>query len=482
MNDFSRADYLALMRHDLMSFIELTFRELNPEAIFKPAGYIEAIAAKLDAVRRGESKRLIINLPPRSLKSHAASIAFSAWVQGHNPAAKLICVSYGQDLSEKFSRDTRRLMQSAAYQELFATRLAERKAVYDFHTTRGGSRYATSVGGALTGLGADIIIIDDPLKPDEALSETSRNGVNEWFDNTLVSRLNDKVNGAIVIVTQRLHQDDLVGHVLESGGDWEVLSFPAIARDDEEFIIDTSFGRRRFRRRAGEALHPEREPLSALDALRKSLGEYNFESQYQQDPQPLGGNMIKTVWLQYYDVLPPHFTSVIQSWDTAVKATELSDFSVCTTWGILRDKIYLIDVFRKRLNYPELKRAVVDQANLHRPYTILIENKSSGTQLIQELQGVAVFAIKAYDPEPGYDKRMRLHAQAARFENGLVLLPRQAPWLAEYIRELTGFPGGKYDDQVDSTAQALHYLRNGDVVAKFMRAYGVRPYYRGRPF
>jgi predicted phage terminase large subunit-like protein len=471
MNTFSRAEYLTLMRHDFMSFVELTFRELNPETRFMPAGYIEAIAAKLDAVRLGQIKRLIINLPPRSLKSHAASIAFPAWLLGHDPAAKIICVSYGQDLAERFSRDTRRLMQSVAYQELFATQLADRKAAYDFHTTRHGSRYATSVGGALTGLGADILIIDDPLKPDEALSEAGRNGVNEWFDNTLISRLNDKVNGAIVIVTQRLHQDDLVGHVLESGGEWEVLSFPAIAREDEEFVIETSFGRRSFRRKAGEALHPEREPLAALEMLRKTLGEYNFESQYQQDPQPPGGNMIRTAWLQYYDERPKAFSSVLQSWDTAVKATDLADFSVCTTWGVLNGKFYLLDVFRKRMNYPELKRAVVDQAALHRPYTVLIENKSSGAQLIQELQGVAQAGIKAYDPEPGYDKLMRLHAQTARFENGLVLLPRQAPWLAEYVRELTGFPGGKYDDQVDSTAQALHYLRGGDVLEKFMRAY-----------
>ena len=186
------------------------------------------IAAKLEACRRGKIKRLIVNLPPRQLKSHCASVAFPAWYLAHHPAAHIICASYGQDLADKFARDCRRVMASPWYRRLFPVRLADRQAVHDFATADQGTRMATSVGGVLTGRGADLIIIDDPLKPDEALSESRRKAVNEWYDHTLLTRLNDKERGSIVIIMQRLHQDDLVGHVIEQE-DWEILSFAAIA-------------------------------------------------------------------------------------------------------------------------------------------------------------------------------------------------------------------------------------------------------------
>ena len=308
-------------------------------------------------------------------------------------------------------------------------------------------------------MAADIIIIDDPLKPADALSETSRTAANEWFENTLRSRLNNKKDGAIVIIAQRLHQDDLVGHVLEEDG-WEVLSFPAIAESDEDVPIITPYGVRRFRRKAGEALHPDREPLGVLKQLRDSMGEYNFQAQYQQSPAPVGGAMIKTEWLRYYEPgEQPTFSMIIQSWDTANKSGELNDYSVCTTWGMRDGRYYLRHVLRQKLNFPDLKRAVALQAQAYSPSIILIEDKASGTQLIQELTAEGVFAIKAYAPPPGTDKVLRLHAQATGFENGLVFLPTKASWLADYVTELTSFPGAKYDDQVDSTTQALDYMR-----------------------
>jgi predicted phage terminase large subunit-like protein len=444
-----------------MSFIERSFYELNPQTAFLPSPYIELMATTLDACRRGKIKRLIINLPPRSLKSLCASVALPAWCLGHNPAQHIICASYGKDLADKFARDCRTVLTSSWCRRLFRTRVANRQAVDDFTTTEHGTRMATSVGGVLTGRGADLIIIDDPLKPDEALSETRRTAVNEWYDNTLVSRLNSKSEGCIIITMQRLHQDDLIGHVLEQG-DWEVVSFPAIAEADETFVIDSSFGRRVFRRKAGEALHPERESLKTLAVLRHTVGEYNFLSQYQQDPSPPGGMMIKTEWLKFYEPgeQPARFSRIVQSWDTANKAGELNDYSVCTTWGVNYKQYYLLDVFRQKLNYPDLKRAVLAQAERFKANTIIIEDKASGTQLIQDLRFDGVFGIQLYEPPPGTDKVMRLHAQAMGFENGLVFLPRSAPWLADYINELTSFPGAKYDDQVDSTTQALDYLRS----------------------
>jgi predicted phage terminase large subunit-like protein len=456
-------DYLAILRRDLMSFIERSFYEVNPQTRILWAPHLELIAIKLEACRRGEIRRLIINLPPRQLKSHCASIAFPAWCLGHDPAVHLICASYGQDLADKFARDCRRIIVSAWYQRLFQTRLADRKPVHDFATTDQGTRMATSVGGVLTGRGADIIIIDDPLKPDEALSDSRRNAVNEWYDHTLLSRLNDKERGCIIIIMQRLHQDDLAGHVLEQD-DWEILSFPAIAEADQVYELDSPLGRRSFKRETGDVLHPERESAATLTHIRETIGEYNFSAQYQQNPTPVGGAIVKTTWLQYYgpDQYPERFSQTLQSWDTANKATELSDYSVCTTWGVHQNRYYLLDVFRQRLNYPDLKRHVQELANHHRPNKILVEDKASGTQLIQDLKADGVYAVTAYQPPSGTDKIMRLHAQTALFENGRVLLPSAAPWLLDYVNEVTSFPGTRHDDQVDSTTQALDHLRASD--------------------
>ena len=239
---------------------------------------------------------------------------------------------------------------------------------------------------------------------------------------------------------QRLHQEDLVGHVLEQES-WDVLSFPAIAEQDESFIIESPLGTRVFERRLGTVLHPERETLDTLTKIRERMGDYNFSSQYQQNPIPLGGAMVKTAWLQYYDPgdLPEKFDFVLQSWDTANKANELNDFSVCTTWGRSGKQVFLLDVFRKRLNYPDLKRRVKEMAASRRVNKILIEDKASGTQLIQDLEAEHIFGITPYEPPSGTDKIMRLHAQTAWFENGFVFLPRTAHCFPTTLPSSRGF-------------------------------------------
>jgi predicted phage terminase large subunit-like protein len=473
----SIAEYLYVMRCDLSSFIHRSFLELNPQTKFLSNWHIDLLAAKLEAVMRGECRRLIVTLPPRNLKSHAVSVAFVAWYLGHYSSRQVICASYGQDLATKFARDCRTLMMGNLYKSIFRTRLSTRKAIDDFVTTDGGTRMATSVGGVLTGRGADLIVIDDALKPDDALSETKRTSVNDWYDNTLLSRLNNKEKGAIVIIMQRLHQDDLIGHVLEHGGAWDMVSFPAIADESEMHVIENALGRRTFVRPAGEALHPARESVGTLLRMREAMGEYNFASQYQQTPMPKGGAMVKLPWLQYYGpaALPKPFSTIVQSWDTANKISELNDYSVCTTWGYINSKFYLLDVLRKRLNYPDLKRAARDQKAKHTPNAIIVEDKASGTQLIQDLQADGLYNVKGIEHLPGTDKVMRLHSKTMLFENGAVFLPKQAPWLEEYVKELTGFPGTKFDDQVDSTTQALEYLQGaGRAVDVWYRAFGVK--------
>jgi predicted phage terminase large subunit-like protein len=247
---------------------------------------------------------------------------------------------------------------------------------------------------------------------------------------------------------QRLHEDDLVGHVLGQEP-WELLSFPAIAEAGEEHRIETTLKPKCFRRRQGEALHPDREPLETLDRIRRTIGQYNFAGQYQQSPAPLGGGLVNAEWFKSYrdNELPERFDRIVQSWDTANKATELSDFSVCTTWGIKDKDLFLLGVFRQRLEYPALKLAVREQQSLFNASVVLIEDKASGTQLIQELIAEGCHGATRYQPTG--DKTMRLHAQTAVIDNGFVHIPETAPWLAEYLHEMTVFPNSKHDDQAD---------------------------------
>ena len=447
-----------LMRGYLSIFLERVFRQLDPGAQYIPNWHIDLIAYKLELVLSGRIKRLIINVPPRSMKSMLVSVALVAWALGHDPRKRFICASYGQDLADKLAQDFRAVVQSQWYRDLFPTRLkGSRPAIADLMTQEEGGRFSTSVGGVMTGRGADIMIFDDVMKPEEALSDLRRKSVNEWVGHTALSRLNDKREGAVIVVMQRLHEDDLAGYLMAQGG-WEVLSLPAIAEEAEVFEYETLYGSQRHTREPGDVLHPEREPIGTLQAIKTQIGEYNFAGQYQQRPAPLGGAMVRNDWLRYYDEndLPAHFDMVLQSWDTANKESELSDFSVCTTWGITEGRLYLIDVLREKMEYPRLKQAVLRQLQRFEPNKVLIEDQASGTQLIQELRAQGqhkIIGIKIHG-----SKIMRLNAQTSVFEAGQVWLPTQAPWLDAYRHELLTFPGSKHDDQVDSTTNALQYL------------------------
>src|SRR5665213_3356018 len=408
--ELSLEEYWVLLRNDFVTFIERSFYELNPHADFIMGQYIDLLAAALEKCRTGQTKRLIVNLPPRTLKSHAASVAFPAWLLGHNPAKQIICASYGQDLADKHARDCRTIMGSSFYKDTFPrTRLsADKSSVNDFMTTAQGFRMSTSVGGVLTGRGADMLILDDILKPDDALSETRRRAANDWFFNTLLSRLNSKEDGVIILVMQRLHQEDLVGEVMERER-WEVLSLPAIAIEAERIPFEGPLGPGTFIRATGNALHPERDSVETYQKIRATIGEYHFQSQYQQTPMPLEGGLIKREWLQYYSpAAKPEFRMIVQSWDTANKAGELNDYSGCTTWGMCDGKFYLLHVYRMRLNFPLLKRAAKELYERFDPRKVVIEDKASGTALIQELKAEGIYGVELYQPGPGSDKFMRL--------------------------------------------------------------------------
>jgi predicted phage terminase large subunit-like protein len=324
----------------------------------------------------------------------------------------------------------------------------------DVYTTARGFRKTTSVNATLTGLGGDIFIIDDPLKPVHAQSDAQRNGVNNWFSNTLSSRLDDKRTGIIIVVMQRVHLNDLTGYLLENSSGWTVLNLPAIAETDEEIPIGDG---KVHLRRAGEALHPEREPIEVLEQLRRELGSDIFAAQYQQSPVPPGGAMIKREWLNYYDKLPErtYRTKVIQSWDTAAKDGAQNDWSVCTTWLVCDKHYYLMDLTRGRYEYPRLRSTAIALAERFQPDTILVEDASTGIALAQELKSIVRRTLKPVPVER--DKIGRVYLQQAKFEAGLVHFPRGARFLPELEAELLVFPQGKTDDQVDSISQALNY-------------------------
>ncbi len=448
----------AVLRNDFLSFLRRCMATLNPGAPFLPNWHLDAIAYQLERVRAGEITRLIINLPPRALKSIMVSVAFPAFLLGHDPRRRILGISYGGDLSTKHANDSRSVMQSSWYRRVFPNMRIARATESDIHTIQHGFRKATSVYAAITGLGGDTFIIDDPQKPVDAQSDAQRNHLNEWFSNTLRSRLDNKATGTIIVVMQRVHLNDLTGYLTENSDDWEVLSLPAIAEENEEIAVGNGLF---HRRRSGEALHPAHEPLAVLEKLRSEMGADVFAAQYQQAPVPPGGAMIRRAWLRYYDNLPErsYRTKVIQSWDTAAKDGAQNDWSVCTTWLLDNGRFYLLDLTRGRYEYPRLRTMALTLAEAFKPHTILIEEASTGIALAQELRDAGTYAVRPIPVER--DKVGRLYVQQAKFEAGLVLFPRGASFLPTLEAELLAFPQAKTDDQVDSISQALAYKLTG---------------------
>jgi predicted phage terminase large subunit-like protein len=441
-----------ILRENLDALVRRIVMMLNPGSPYLPNWHINAIAYQLKRIQRGEITRLIINMPPRHLKSLTVSVAYPALLLGLQPWRRIFVVSYGQELSSKHASDFRAVVEAPWYRRAFPAMRIARSLDDEVWTTARGFRKSTSIYGTLTGLGGDVFIIDDPQKPVDAQSDQQRNRLNHWVSNTLISRLDRKETGVIIVVMQRVHLDDLSGFLMESGG-WTVLSLPAIAEEDETIAI----GDHEFHvRRAGEALHPELEGLESLKVLQRQIGGDVFAAQYQQCPVPPGGAMIRREWLRYYDKLPErtYRTKIIQSWDTAAKDGAQNDWSVCTTWMLVDEQYYLIDVTRGRFEYPRLKSTAIALAQKYRPRYVLIEDASTGTALAQELKSVHFDGTVRLVPIER-DKVGRLYVNQAKFEAGLVLFPRGAPFLPELEAELLVFPQGKTDDQVDSISQAL---------------------------
>ena len=458
MNDLSpslQRLFRAAVRQDIRAFLYRVFLTLEPGSGFIPEWYIDAVLYQLERVRRGEIRRLIINLAPRSLKSMMASVALPAYVLGHDPTRRIICASYSSELSTKHANDFRAIITPDWYKVAFPyTQIGVKESEGEITTSRCGFRLATSVGGTLTGRGGDTIIIDDPLKPLDALSEPKQTAANQWFRNTLLSRLDDKRTGAIVIVMQRVHMDDLTGFATETSDEWEILSLPAIAEAPQDIPL---LGGRTHCRKLDDVLSPVREPLLLLHRMRRQLGSELFMAQYQQNPAPPGGAMVKRNWVKRYSGVPSRDSDIFvrQSWDIAMKGGPENDWSVCTTWyiSLSQERYFLVDVKRIRVDYPTLKRAVVEHARHWNADEVVVEEAGTGTALLQELE-YEIRGLNGHKPER--DKQVRMAVASVKIEAGQVFFPEDAAWLAELEAELFAFPGSKYDDQVDSISQALN--------------------------
>ncbi len=445
------------LRSHFSAFIGKCFAAVDPSTPYLHNWHIDAVAEHLEATRRSDITRLIINMPPRALKSVCVSVAWPAWLLGHHPNMRIMAASYSQSLSLRHALDTRLIVSTPWFERMFPrfniTHGQNEK--HKFVTTERGFRFATSVGGTATGEGGDVLIIDDPLNPIQAASRIEREFASSWFDQTFATRLNDKAHGRIVVVMQRLHKEDLTGHLLEKGG-WEHLCLPAIA--ETRTIIPLSG--REFIREIGDILHPSREGELLLARAKRELGSFGFAAQYQQAPILSDGGMIEATWLQTYPSTPPldAFSRITQSWDTAIKAATHHDASVCLTFGEMDGRHYLLDALAIRAEYPQLKRTITELASRYRPNAVLIEDKASGQSLLQDLRRES--NLNLIPRMPRGDKITRLAAISPMIESGKLLLPRHSTWLTDFLQELLNFPHAPHDDYVDALTHYLGWVRD----------------------
>jgi predicted phage terminase large subunit-like protein len=454
----------AILRDDFCSFLHASFNALEPNKTFEPNWHQVAISEFL-VHSQGKQTHMLINAPPRSLKSFQVSVAWVAFKLGHDPTHKFICASYSRDLANNLGAQCRKLMQTDLYCRLFKTRL-QKITEDELVTTKGGYRLSTSVGSTLTGLGGDTLIVDDPLNASDAYSETQRKTVNTWFTDTLSSRSNDKRTAAIFVVCQRLHQEDLTGMLIEKG--WKGLVFPAIAPRDT--LIEV--GRLKHLWKEGEPLQP-RESLAVLADLKRQLSPAAFAAQYMQDPVPEAGNLLKRDWLKWYEIPPIRQPGdqVVLSIDTAIKLKATSDYSVCLAFLVRnKNEYYLIDVWRRKVDFPQLCAETTALAAKHRPNAILIEEQANGSPLIDQCRRNGLTGIVGR--RAVVDKKTRMNGETAKLEAGSLVLPKSAPWLDEFVMEFLAFPGGKHDDQIDALSQFLHWRTTAETQTSFSFDFG----------
>jgi predicted phage terminase large subunit-like protein len=497
-----------MVKHSILAGQETAFKETMCRSLagrslmgfvaYTMPGYLmgwahEIICHELDAflgaVQRKESPRLMLTMPPRHGKSQLTSRCFPAYAFGRHPDITVISTSYSADLSSRMNRDVQRIIDSDKYQQVFpgvglsgknirstaSGNYLRNSDIFEIVDHRGSYRSA-GVGGGITGMGGDIVIIDDPLKDRaEADSATIREKVWDWYTSTLYTRL--APGGGILLIQTRWHMDDLAGRLLEAektgGGDtWRVVNFPAIAENDEPH------------RRAGEALHPERYPLEQLEAIKSTIGARDWAALYQQHPVPDGGAIFRREWIRHYlpKDRPASFDKMLISWDMTFKDSDDSDYVVGQVWGRKGASFYLLDQVRGRLSFTATQQAFVDLAQKW-PTALekLVEDTANGPAIIDSLKK----QIRGIIPvKPDGSKTARAHAITPLFEAGNVLIPdpQVYPWALDYETELLQFPSAAHDDQVDATTQALRRFQTRVGLAEAMRNVKIDDWAGARPF
>jgi predicted phage terminase large subunit-like protein len=421
------------------------------------------MADAFNRVANGSCKRLIINMPPRHTKSEFASYLFPSWFLGKLPHKKVIQTSHTAELATGFGRKVRNLVDSEQYKTIFQNveLQADNKAAGRWNTNYGGEYFAIGVGGAVTGKGADLLIIDDPHSEQEAVQAETNPEIYdktyEWYTSGPRQRL--QPGGSIVIVMTRWSKRDLAAQVIKSsiqrnGETWEQISFPAIMP-------------------SGEPLWPEFWPLKELEVLKEQLPVHKWQAQYQQEPTSAEGALIKREWWKPWTKSnPPACEFIIQSWDTAFTKNTRSDFSACTTWGVFyrededtgykQPNVILLNAYKERLEFPELKEKAVEEYKDWNPDACIVEAKAAGAPLVFELRAMGI-PVTEYTPSRGNDKIARVNAVSDLFASGIIWAP-ETRWAEEVIEEFAAFPAGEHDDLVDSSTQALLRFRQGGFI------------------
>ena len=432
-----RDDFLSFVKHMWPDFIEGEHHKIMSE--------------KFNRVANGDLKRLIINMAPRHTKSEFASNFLPAWMIGNNPQLKIIQATNNAELAVRFGRKAKTLIDSPEYQEIFKTKLKEdSQAAGKWETQQGGEYYAAGVGSAITGRGADLLIIDDPHSEQDAMNPDALERAYEWYTSGPRQRL--QPGGAIVLVMTRWNMKDLTGKLLNAQSNikadqWDVIEFPAILPSNKP-------------------IWPQYWKLQELEGVKASLSIGKWNAQWMQNPTAEEGSILKREWWQLWEKpgIPP-LQHIIQSYDTAFSKKETADYSAITTWGVFYPdddspaNLILLDSFKERLEFPELRKEAYEQYKYWNPDTVIIEGKASGMPLTYELRKMGIPVIN-FTPSKGQDKHSRVNAVAPMFESGMIWAPDEE-FADEVIEECASFPYGDNDDLVDSTTQALMRFRQG---------------------
>lgn len=478
-----------MAENGLKDFIQIGWKYIDPQP-YQHGWHIDAICKHLEAVSNGQIRNLLINVPPRTSKSTITSVGWPAWMWAQRkisplkgPQVQIMSSSYAATLSERDSTKMRRLISSEWYQNNWGANfkmVGDQNTKRKFENDKGGYRLATSVTGTQTGDGGAILLIDDPQSANDANSELERQNVIRWWTETMSTRLNDKINGARVVIMQRLHEEDLSGYILEHNedGEWEHLMLPM--RYEPRTHCFTSIGWEDPRLMEGELLCPNRFDEKAVLSLEKDLGSFTAAGQLGQTPVVKGGGIIKDDWWQIYppmewnlkDAEYPPFEFILMSCDTAYTDKQENDYSACTVWGVWRyrevSKILLMDAWQERLSFHELTEKIIKTARSNKIDKLLIEAKASGLSVVQELKRLCAgedFSIEAVLPKGDglrNDKVSRVYPLQPLFENGTIYAP-EAKFSDMVIQQFSAFPKGKHDDLCDSSSQALNWMRRAGI-------------------